>query len=235
MIDEVNNGSGPSYDFYTQEETAGTNGRKNTGLFFSGKTRSAFRGHFAGWKLFVCRLHPRRLPVCRGDQQAGIQRDRAEIPIRAWRRGCDARSRGGRSPTCFQHADESWCRGPRAIRLWGSSAGARMAGRNRLARGRKFRRGQPSQTVGSGDGLHWPFGVLRPRAAHFRRRWRAGRIALPRSWKGESPRCARPAQQSNSHRYAASVTNFGPGTGRSAEGWLKRAIRFWERSTHRGP
>jgi predicted esterase len=32
------------------------------------------------------------------------------------------------------------------------------------------------------------------------------------------------------HRYAGLGHGFGPGVGTSAEGWLDRAIRFWEKS-----
>jgi acetyl esterase/lipase len=32
------------------------------------------------------------------------------------------------------------------------------------------------------------------------------------------------------YRYSGLGHGFGPGTGTSAEGWLERAIRFWERS-----
>ena len=32
------------------------------------------------------------------------------------------------------------------------------------------------------------------------------------------------------HRYANLGHGFGPGIGTSAEGWLERAVRFWEKS-----
>ena len=32
------------------------------------------------------------------------------------------------------------------------------------------------------------------------------------------------------HRYTGLGHGFGPGTGTSAEGWLDRAVRFWERA-----
>lgn len=33
------------------------------------------------------------------------------------------------------------------------------------------------------------------------------------------------------HRYSGLGHGFGPGTGTSAEGWLDRAMRFWEKTT----
>jgi acetyl esterase/lipase len=35
------------------------------------------------------------------------------------------------------------------------------------------------------------------------------------------------------HRYSGVGHGFGPGTATSAEGWLERAIRFWERAINR--
>ena len=48
-----------------------------------------------GWRVLLCGLRPRRLSLCRGDQQEGRQRLRPEIPGRSWRRGCHPGHGGG--------------------------------------------------------------------------------------------------------------------------------------------
>ena len=73
MIDDVNNGKTIFYEFYTEEEKREQRTKSNDGpVLLSWEARSALCGHIPGWRLFLCRLRPRRLSLCRGDQQAGI-------------------------------------------------------------------------------------------------------------------------------------------------------------------
>ena len=172
MIDDVNSGKTVFYDFYTDDEKAEQPAKSNTGLFF-------FRGQpgapFAvispgGGFSYVGSVHegfPYAVAISKQGYNAFVLR------YRAGSGGAVAtRDLAAAISYVFRNA-QSARRRHRGLFLVGQLGRRQNGGRHRLARGREIWRRRPSQAVGSGDGLHGPFGVLGERAAHLCRRRRA--------------------------------------------------------------
>ena len=99
----------------------------------------------------------------------------------------------------------------------GEFGGREDGGRNRVAWGRRVRRGLPSKAVRSGDGLHGSFGSMPPTSPPPL--WSSVsrmELRLHRSWRGGS----RPDQDRTEvefHRYSGLGHGFGLVTGTSAK------------------
>ena len=198
MIDDVNNGKTIFYEFYTEEEKKLQRTKSNTGLFFfRGKPGAPFAivapgGGFS----YVGSFHegfPYAVAISKQGYNAFVLRYRAGA-------GGAVATRDLAAAISFVFRNAKMLgRRHRRIFLVGQFGGRKNGGRHRLERGGEVRGRRPPQAIGSGDGLHGPFGVHGRRAAHFRRGRRArceSRLRL--SWSGESPRYAAPVPKWNS-------------------------------------
>jgi len=80
MTDEVGKGRTVFYDIYTEAQKRADPTKEHTGLIIlSRNAGSTLCGHRARRRVFLCWFHPRRLSVCRRNQQQGIQCLRPEI------------------------------------------------------------------------------------------------------------------------------------------------------------
>ena len=96
MIDDAAAGRTVFHDFYTAAEKEAEPSRRNTGLFFfRGKPGAPFAVIAPGGGLRLRRLRARGLPVRGRDQQARLQRIRAQVPRGTGRPDRDRGSGGG--------------------------------------------------------------------------------------------------------------------------------------------
>jgi hypothetical protein len=128
----------------------------------------------------------------------------------------------------FRHAGRLGI-GPAHYSLWAVPQ-ARGWRRASARTGRPLRRRRLAPACGCGDGLHRAFGGRLRRAADLCGRRRAG---CDRAAVRDGAACGSPARAGTAvefHRYPNAGHGFGRlGTGTSAEGWVRAAIRFWER------
>jgi acetyl esterase/lipase len=113
--------------------------------------------------------------------------------------------------------------------LWGSSAGARMAaaiGSHGLASFGGDALPKPSAGVMAYTG-HSDYSADEP--STFVVVGEQDGIAPPSVMERRVAALRRTGTEVEFHRYSDVGHGFGPGTGTSAEEWLERAIRFWER------
>jgi acetyl esterase/lipase len=120
--------------------------------------------------------------------------------------------------------------GTQGYSLWGSSAGARMAAA--IA---------SYGVAGFGGGEHpGPAAVVMAYTAHadhgpkepptFAVVGDRDRISSPQVMERRISALRRIGTQVEYHKYPRLGHGFGPGVGTSAEGWLDKAVRFWERA-----
>ena len=120
--------------------------------------------------------------------------------------------------------------GTEAYSLWGSSAGARMAAAI----------GSHGTARFGGDDLPKPSAVVMAYTGHsevaahepptFVVVGEHDGIAPPSVMERRVAALRTTGAEVEFHRYPGLGHGFGPGIGTSAEGWLDRAIRFWEKS-----
>jgi acetyl esterase/lipase len=229
MIDDVNNGRTVSYDFYTQKEKAEEPAKAHTGLFFfRGKPGAPFAVVSPGGGFsYVGSVHegfPYAVAISKQGYNAFV------LKYRAGAGGTVAtRDLAAALSYIFRNADELGV-GTEGYSLWGSSAGARMAaavGSHGTAQFGGDRLPKPSAVVMAYTGHsevaeHEPptFAVVGERDG----------IASPAVMARRVAALRRTGTEVEFLRYSDLGHGFGPGTGTSAEGWLDRAIRFWEQS-----
>jgi acetyl esterase/lipase len=112
--------------------------------------------------------------------------------------------------------------------LWGSSAGARMAaaiGSHGVARFGGDELPKPSAVVMAYTG-HSEYSANEPPT--FVVVGDQDGIAPPSVMEKRVEALRRADTEVEFHRYRGLGHGFGPGTGTNAEGWLDRAVRFWE-------
>ena len=189
MIDDAAAGKTVFHDFYTEAQKRRSRRVRHTGLFFfRGQTRRAVRVIAPGGGFLTSASVHEGFPVRRRDQQPRLQRIRAEIPRRAWRRNRDRGSGGG----TLLHLSE--CRrlgvATAGYSLWGSSAGARMAasiGSHGAATVWRIRSGE---AIGPRPSLYRSFGSRLIGTADVRcRRRRRWNRAAPMRWNDGLRRC----------------------------------------------
>lgn len=120
--------------------------------------------------------------------------------------------------------------GTEAYSLWGSSAGGRMAaaiGSNGVARFGGDDLPKPSAVVIAYTG-HSEFSANEPPT--FVVVGEHDAIAPPSVMERRVAALRRAGTEAEFHPYSGLGHGFGPGTGTSADGWLDRAVRFWERA-----
>jgi acetyl esterase/lipase len=121
--------------------------------------------------------------------------------------------------------------GTNSYSLWGSSAGARMAAAV----------GSHGTTRFGGDNVPKPSTVVMAYTGHsdysssepptFVVVGEQDGIASPSAMERRVDALRKAGAPVEFHRYRDLGHGFGPGVGTSAEGWLERAVRFWEAST----
>jgi acetyl esterase/lipase len=229
MIDDVNSGRTIFYDFYSAEEKKEQSAKSNTGLFFfRGKPGAPFAiiapgGGFS----YVGSVHegfPYAVAISRQGYNAFVLRYRVGA--------------GGAPATqdlaaaisyLFRNASTLGV-GTQDYSLWGSSAGARMAaaiGSHGVA---KFGGGglpKPSTVVMAYTG-HSEYSANEPPT--FVVVGERDGIAPPSVMERRVAALRKAGIDVEFHRYTGLGHGFGPGVGTSAEGWLDRAVRFWEKS-----
>ena len=229
IIDDVDDGRTIFYDFCTQKAKAEEPTKSHTGLFFFRRKPGAPFAVISpgGGFSYVGSVHegfPYAVAISKQGYNAFV------LKYRAGAGGTVAtRDLAAALSYIFRNADRLGV-GTQAYSLWGSSAGARMAaaiGSHGAARFGGDDVPRPSAVVmaytghsevadhepptfvvvGEHDGIA-PSAVMEKRVAALRRT----------------------GTEVEFHRYPALGHGFGPGIGTSAEGWLDRAIRFWEQS-----
>jgi acetyl esterase/lipase len=118
--------------------------------------------------------------------------------------------------------------------LWGSSAGARMAAAI----------GSHGAAAFGGDDVPRPSAVVMAYTGHseyapnepptFVVVGEHDGIAPPSVMEKRVAALRQGGTEVEFHRFSGLGHGFGPGTGTSAEGWLDRAVRFWEKTLKPG-
>jgi acetyl esterase/lipase len=228
MIDDVNNGYTIFYEFYTEEEKE-QRAKSNTGLFFfRGKPGAPFAVVAPGGGFsYVGSVHegfPYAVAISKQGYNAFVLRYRAGAG------GAVAtRDLAAAISYVFRNAKALGV-GTEGYSLWGSSAGARMAGAI----------GSHGVARFGGDDLPRPSAVVMAYTGHSE--YSANEppsfvvvgendgIAPPSVMEGRVAALRKAGTEVEFHRYSGLGHGFGAGTGTSAEGWLERAVRFWEKS-----
>lgn len=233
MIDDVKSGKPVFYDFYTEEEKKEQQTKSNTGLFFfRGKPGAPFAiispgGGFS----YVGSIHegfPYAVAISKQGYNAFVLR------YRAGSGGAVAtRDLAAAVSYVFRNSKMLGVRTD-AYSLWGSSAGARMAAAI----------GSHGVASFGGDVLPKPSAVVMAYTGHseysadepstFVVVGKHDRIAPPSVMERRVAGLRKTGTEVEFHQYSGLGHGFGPGTGTSAEGWLDRAIRFWEKSVRPG-
>jgi acetyl esterase/lipase len=229
MIDDVTSGKTVFYDFYTAEEKKEQQAKSNTGLFFfRGKPGAPFAVIAPGGGFsYVGSVHegfPYAVAISKQGYNAFVLRYRAGA-------GGEVATRDLAAAISYVFRNAKGLGvGIQGYSLWGSSAGARMA----AAIG--------SHGVGrfGGDPLPKPSAVVMAYTGHsefsddepptFVVVGEQDRIAPPSVMERRVAVLRKAGTDVEFHRYDGVGHGFGLGTDTSAEGWLDRAVQFWEKS-----
>ena len=229
MIDDVNSGRAVFYDFYTQQEKAEEPTKSKTALFFFRGTPGAPFAVVApgGGFSYVGSIHE-------GFPYAVAIRDRGYnafvLKYRVGSGGAPAtRDLAAAVSYIFRNAKRLGV-STQGYSLWGSSAGARMAAAI----------GSHGTARFGGDDLPKPSAVVMAYTGHsdvaanepptFAVVGEQDGIASPSVMERRAAALRATGAEVEFHRYPDLGHGFGPGIGTSAEGWLDRAVRFWEKS-----
>jgi acetyl esterase/lipase len=228
MIDDVGSGRQVFYDIYTDAEKQADPTRKHTGLFFlRGKPGSPFcviapGGGFS----YVGSVHegfPYASEISRLGYNAFVVKYRvgqgAEIATA---------DLAAALSYIFRNAAQLQVR-TAGYSLWGSSAGARMAaaiGSHGTARFGGSELPKPSMVVMAYTG-HSDLAANEP--ATFVVVGERDGIAPPSAMRRRVDALRRAGTEVEYHEYRGLGHGFGLGVGTSAEGWVRQAVRFWER------
>jgi acetyl esterase/lipase len=228
MIDDVNDGRTVFYDFYTQKEKSDEPAKSRTGLFFfRGKPGAPFAVVSPGGGFsYVGSVHegfPYAVVISRQGYNAFV------LKYRAGAGGAMAtQDLAAAISYVFRNANRLGV-STDAYSLWGSSAGARMAaaiGSHGTARFGGDRLPQPSAVVMAYTG-HSEVSTDEPPT--FAVVGERDGIASPSVMERRVAALRRIGAEAEFHRFSGLGHGFGAGTGTNAEGWLDRAIRFWEK------
>ncbi|QQO07692.1 alpha/beta hydrolase [Breznakiella homolactica] len=226
LIDDAEQGKAIFYDYYTARQKQADRDKNNTGLFF-------FRGDpgapFAivcpggGWS-YVGSLHE-GLPLAREISGRGYNAFVIKYRTGGEQRACE--DLAAALSYIFRNA-ETLGVGTEDYSLWGGSAGARMAARL----------GSRGSTYYGGDSLPRPAAVVMGYTGHgdyspgdpptFAYVGELDGIASPAVMERRINNQRNAGVTVEFHRYPNTRHGFGLGTGTPAEGWIYRAIDFWE-------
>ena len=229
LIDDVANGRTVFYDFYTENEKEEQRARSNTGLFFlRGKPGAPFAVIAPGGGFsYVASVHE-GFPYAVAIRKLGY--NAFVLKYRAGSGGTPAtRDLAAAISYVFRNAGTLGV-GTQGYSLWGSSAGARMAAAIASHGTARF----------GGDDLPRPSAVVMAYTGHsevasdepatFAVVGEHDGIAPPAVMEKRVAALRRSGTEVEFHRYGGLGHGFGAGTGTSAEGWLDRAVRFWEKA-----
>jgi acetyl esterase/lipase len=236
MIDDVNRGNRVFYDFYTETEKKDEPTRTNTGLFFfRGKPGAPFAiiapgGGFA----YVGSVHegfPYAMAISGEGYNAFVLRYRVGA-------GAAVATADLAAAISFVFRNASLLGvDSNGYSVWGSSAGARMAAAI----------GSHGVESFGGDVVPKPSALVMAYTRHselssdephtFVVVGEHDGIAPPSVMERRVAALRRIGTEVELHRYSGVGHGFGLGIATSAEGWIDRAIRFWEKSigTHDQP
>jgi acetyl esterase/lipase len=229
LIDDVQGGNTVFYDVYTGPQKAADPAKANTGLFFfRGRPGAPFAVIAPGGGFsYVGSLHegfPYAVAIRARGYNAFVLKYRVGSGgVPATRDLAAAVSYIFRNASTLGVSTEGYS-------LWGSSAGARMAaaiGSHGTARFGGDDRPRPSAVVMAYTGHsdvadHEPptFVVVGAQDG----------IASPSVMERRVAAVRATGANVEFHRYPGVGHGFGPGIGTSAEGWLDRAVTFWEKA-----
>ena len=229
LIDDVSDGRTVFYDFYTAKQKAEEPAKSNTGLFFfRGRPGAPFAVVAPGGGFsYVGSIHE-GFPYAVAIREQGY--NAFVLKYRAGAGGAEAtRDLAAAISYIFRNANRLGV-STEAYSLWGSSAGARMAAAI----------GSHGVASRGGDDLPKPSAVVMAYTGHsdvaadepptFVVVGEHDGIAPPAVMERRVAALRRTGAEVEFHRYSGLGHGFGPGIGTSAEGWLDRAIRFWEQS-----
>jgi len=229
MIDDVHGGTSVFYDVYTGQQKTEDAGKANTGLFFfRGRAGAPFAVIAPGGGFsYVGSIHE-------GFPYAVAIRDRGYnafvLKYRVGSGGVPAtRDLAAAVSYIFRNANRLGV-STEGYSLWGSSAGARMAAAI----------GSHGTARFGGDDLPKPSAVVIAYTGHsevaahepptFVVVGEDDGIALPSVMERRVAALRATGAKVEFHRYPGLGHGFGPGSGTSAEGWLDRAVTFWEKA-----
>lgn len=228
MIDDVQGGSPVFHDIYTTQQKAEDPEKAKTGLFFfRGRPGARFAviapgGGFA----YVGSVHE-GFPYAVAIRERGYHA--FVLKYRVGSGGVPAtRDLAAAVSYIFRNA-KSLGVGTERYALWGSSAGARMAAAI----------GSQGTIRFGGDDLPRPSTIIMAYTGHSEVAAREpptfvvvgehDAIASPAAMERRAAAVRATGAEVEFHRYPRLGHGFGPGIGTSAEGWLGRAVEFWEK------
>lgn len=230
MIDDVGRGNTVFYDFYSEDEKKKEPAKSQTGLFFfRGKPGAPFAiiapgGGFS----YVGSVHegfPYAVAISTQGYNAFVLKYRAGA-------GGEVATRDLAAAISYVFRNtKALGVGTKSYSLWGSSAGARMAaaiGSHGTSRFGGDDVPKPSTVVMAYTG-HSDYSANEPPT--FVVVGEQDGIASPSAMARRVDALRKAGTPVEFHRYRDLGHGFGPGIGTSAEGWLERAVRFWETST----
>jgi acetyl esterase/lipase len=232
MIDDISHDRRVFYDFYTPEQKNQERTRANTGLFFfRGKPGAPFAiispgGGFS----YVGSVHegfPYAVAISKQGYNAFVLKYRAGAGG-----GVATRDLAAATAYVFRNSNVLGV-GTNGYSLWGSSAGARMAasiGSHGVERFGERAVPKPSTVVIAYTG-HADYSAHEP--ATFAVVGERDGIAPPAVMQTRIEALRKAGTTVELHRYADVGHGFGPGIGTRGEGWIDRAIRFWEKAIER--
>jgi acetyl esterase/lipase len=226
MIDDVDSKKTVFYRFYGEAQRREQPGRENTGLFFfRGKPGAPFAiispgGGFS----YVASVHegfPHAVEISDLGYNAFV------LKYRAGAGGAPATEDLAAAISYVFANAETLAVGTNDYSLWGSSAGARMAAAI----------GSRGVENHGGDAVPRPSVVVMAYTAHTDYSPREpptfivvgaqDGIAPPSIMRGRAAALRRSGTPVEVHEYPDLEHGFGLGTGTSAEGWVREAVRFW--------
>ena len=228
MIDDVHAGRSVFYDIYTAQQKAADPAKANTGLFFfRGKPGAPFAVIAPGGGFsYVGSIHegfPYAVAIRARGYNAFV------LKYRVGSGGAPAtRDLAAAVSYIFRNANTLGV-STEGYSLWGSSAGARMAaaiGSHGTARFGGDDRPKPSAVVMAYTG-HSEVAAHEPPT--FVVVGEHDGIASPSVMERRAAAVRATGADVEFHRYPGLGHGFGPGIGTRAEGWLDRAIGFWEK------
>jgi acetyl esterase/lipase len=232
MLDEVNSGRKIFYDFYTDSQKRDDPGKKSTGLFFfRGRRKAPFAVICAGGGFeYVGSIHE-SFPIALELSKKGYNAFAIEYRINdTFDKSCKKQiaidDLASALSYIFDNA-ETLGISTNSYSVWGGSAGAKMV--NAVGSGRiNFERTNilhPSMIVIAYSGN---FGI-QDYPPTFAIASEDDPIVCQSTWDQSVEKIRNAGIDIEYRKYKKAGHGFGLGIGTEAEGWIKNAIRFWEK------
>lgn len=228
MVDEVGKGNTVFYDFYAEAEKQAQPSKQNTGLFFfRGKPGAPFAVIAPGGGFsYVGSLHegfPYAMEINKAGYNAFV------LKYRVGQGGAVATQDMAAAISFIFRNAQSLGVSTQSYSLWGSSAGARMAasiGSHGVAAFGGDPHPKPATVVMAYTG-HADYSQDEPPT--FAVVGEQDGIASPSAMERRVTTLRKAGVKVEFHRYPDLGHGFGLGHNTSAEGWVERANRFWEK------